>query len=57
VAASNNRDHAPQSLYYCLFSPHRHILVLRAHLVCGELRIQHKANGEIVTNLISLNES
>jgi len=22
VAASNNRDHAPQSLYYCLFVPH-----------------------------------
>ena len=22
VAASNNRDHAPQSLYYCLFAPH-----------------------------------
>jgi len=21
VAASNNRDHAPQSLYYCLFAP------------------------------------
>ena len=22
VAASNNRDHAPQSIYYCLFAPH-----------------------------------
>jgi len=22
VAASNNRDHAPQSLYHCLFVPH-----------------------------------
>jgi len=22
VAAGNNRDHAPRSLYYCLFAPH-----------------------------------
>jgi len=31
VAASNNRDHAPQSLYYCLFAPHNVVLFL-AHI-------------------------
>jgi len=36
VAASNNRDHAPRSLYYCLFAPHICIVVLRAHPVRGE---------------------
>jgi len=29
VAASNKRDHAPQSLYYCLFAPHVCGVVLR----------------------------
>jgi len=33
VAASNNRVHMPWSLYYCLFTPHRCIVVLRAHPV------------------------
>jgi len=28
AAASNNRDHAPRSLYYCLFAPHIYIWVL-----------------------------
>jgi len=31
VAASNNRVHALQSLYYCLFEPRIHIVVLRTH--------------------------
>jgi len=48
VAASNNRDHAPQSLYYCLFAPHI-CVVLRAHPVRGESHIQRNANGEVAT--------
>ena len=28
ASASNNRDHAPQSLYYCLLAPHIYIWVL-----------------------------
>ena len=39
VAASNNRDHAPQSLYYCLFAPHISGVVLRAHPARGESHI------------------
>jgi len=31
VAASNNRDHAPRSLNYCLFAPHVCILLF-AHI-------------------------
>ena len=49
VAASNNRDHAPQSLYYCLFAPHICGVVLRAHLLCGESHIQRNASGEVTT--------
>jgi len=46
VAASNNRDPAPQSLYYCLFVPHGGD--------AGELdrsvsHIQHNANQEVAT--------
>jgi len=36
VVASNNRDHAPRSLYYCLFAPRIYIEFLRAHPVRGE---------------------
>ena len=41
VAASNNRDHTPQSLYYCLFVPRIYTssVFFRAHSVCGEPRI------------------
>jgi len=49
VAASNNRDHAPQSLYYCLFAPHICGVVLRAYPIGGESHIQSNANGEIAT--------
>jgi len=35
VAASKNRDHAPQSLYYCLFVPHMDV-ILHTHPVRGE---------------------
>ena len=28
VAASNNRVHAPRSLYYCLFAPHRQTILV-----------------------------
>ena len=49
VAASNNRDHAPQSLYYCLFAPHVCGVVLRAHSVRGEPHIQRNASREVAT--------
>jgi len=51
VVASNNRDHVPQSLYYCLFVPHICRVVLRAHSVHGESHIQRNANGEFATSL------
>jgi len=44
VAASYNRDHVPWSLYYCFFVPHIYGVVLRAHSVHGEPRIQHNAS-------------
>jgi len=48
VAASNNRDHAPRSLYYCLFSCHIYMgVVLHAHSVRGEPHIQHNASIEV----------
>jgi len=49
VAASNNRDHTPQSLYYCLFAPHVYRVVHRAHSVRGESRTQRSASGEVAT--------
>ena len=45
VAPSNNRDHALQSLYYCLFAPHIYIIFLRPHPVRGESHIQRNATG------------
>jgi len=36
VAASNNRVHATQSIYYCLLMPHICGVILREHPVCGE---------------------
>ena len=49
VAASNNRDHAPQSLCYCLFAPHIFGVVLRVHPVRGESHIQRNASGDVAT--------
>jgi len=49
VVASNNRDHTPRSLYYCLFEPRIYGDVLRAHSVHGEPHIQRNANGEVTT--------
>jgi len=49
VAASNSRDHAPRSLHCCLFALHIHGVVLRAHSVRGEPRIQRNASGEVAT--------
>ena len=54
MAASNNTDHAPQSLYYCLFAPHICGVVVRAHPVRGESHIQRNANGEVATLLPKL---
>jgi len=49
VAARDNRVHAPQSFYYCLFEPRTHVVVLRAHLVCGESHIQRNSTGKVTT--------
>jgi len=38
-----------RSLYYCLFAPHIYGVVLRAHSVRGEPRVQRNANGEVAT--------
>ena len=49
VAASNNGVRMPWSLCYCLFAPHIYGVVLRAHSVRGEPRIQRNAKGEVAT--------
>jgi len=49
VTASNNRDHTPRSLYYCLFASQIHGVVLRAHCVRGEPRVQRNASGVVAT--------
>jgi len=49
VAANNNRDHAPQSLYYCLSMPHICGVVLHAHPIRGESHIQHNVSREVAT--------
>jgi len=50
VAASNNRVHAPRSLYYYLFALHIYIVVLRAHPVRGESHNQCNATREVATS-------
>jgi len=35
MAASNNRDHTPRSLYYCSFTPHVYGVILHAHPIHG----------------------
>ena len=50
VAASNNRDQAPRSVCHFLFVCHMGV-VLRAHSVRGEPRIQRNASGEVATVL------
>jgi len=49
VAASNNRIYSTKSLYYCLFAPHINGVVLHAHSVRGESRIQRNTSAEVVT--------
>ena len=50
VAASNNRDHMPWSLYYSLFVPHIYMwVVLHTHPIRGESHIQRNANWEVAT--------
>jgi len=49
MAASNNRVHAPQSLYCCLFAQRIYIVVLHAHPVHGESHIQRNATEEVAT--------
>jgi len=49
VAASNNRVHAPRSLYYFLFAPHIYGGFLPAHPVRGESQNQRNANEKAAT--------
>ena len=49
VAASNNRDHMPWSLYYCFFAPRTYTVVLHAHPVRGESHNQRNTTGEVAT--------
>jgi len=51
LAASNNRVHGLQSLYYCLFAPRIYIAVLCAHPVRGESHIQRNDTREVATVL------
>ena len=51
VAASSNRYHEAQSLYYCLFAPHIYAYCSSRISRCGEAHIQCNANGEIATVL------
>ena len=55
VGTSNNRDHTPRSLCYCLFAPHIYYMgvVLRAHSICGESCIQSNASGEVATKSLT----
>ena len=54
VAASNNRDHSPQSLFCFLFAPHICGVVLRAHPVRGESHIQRNASGVVAATSLLL---
>jgi len=56
LAASNNRDHVPRSLFRCLFAPHIRGIYLRAHSVRGELRIlaQGQQSGYNSRNVVNL---
>jgi len=47
--SKQHRDHAPRSLYYCLFAPHIYG-VLRAHPARGKSHIQRNANREVATD-------
>ena len=51
LVTSNNEDHAPWSLYYCLFGPHAVYkkVILRAHPVRGESHIQRNVNRKVAT--------
>jgi len=49
-----NRNHAPVSLYYCLFAPRIYIVVLRVQPVRGESHNQRNANGEVATQYYSI---
>jgi len=49
VAASNNKVHQTTSLYYCLIAPHTYGVLLHAHSIHGEPRIQHNTNQEVAT--------
>ena len=53
VAASNNRDHMPRSLYYCMFVPNIYNVFLRAHSIRGEPRIpaQRQRSGCNTTHM------
>jgi len=44
---SNGRAYTPRSLHCCLFAPHIHGVVLRAHFARGERRIECNANERL----------
>jgi len=44
-AVSNNRDHVPQSFYYCFLVPCICGVVLCAHPIRGESHIQRQRRG------------
>jgi len=53
VAANNNRDHMPRSLYYCLFALCKKGVFLRAHSVHGEPRISAQRQQSGCNNIPS----
>ena len=56
VAASNSRDHGPQSLYHSLFAPRIYIVVLHAHPVHGESHNQLKRHGRGCNSALCVGE-
>ena len=53
MAASNNRDHTPRSLYYCLFAPRIYIVFLFVHIPFElNCAFQCNASGVVATRLI-----
>jgi len=49
VAASNNRDHMPLSLYIACLRHIYKVVILHAHPIRGESHNQHNATREVVT--------
>ena len=56
VAASNDRDHAPRSLYYCLFAPRIYSVFFANTTFVVNRAFQRNASGVVATSLPSYNE-